>query len=395
MNGREAVDSGELKRQILAAMLEDIHQQGEVVSSEAPRIQDQIDEIIAGYGRRGIERIYLIGCGDSLYAAMAARFAVEEWSGISAELVESLEFRYLAGGLTDASLVVGISVSGQVQRTLDGLEMARERGAFTVGITGTPNSTIHACADGVIDIGVRGREPGPVPGTASYVANLTTLYWLSLALGVDAEHISSDEADGHRQSILAALGQIRAVAERNESSVRRYVNDHRAPQPLVLIGGGPNWATAHFGIAKLLEAALVLGVVQELEEWMHEQYFLTGPDLHTILIGADGVIADRLSATANAAATLGAPLALVLPEGIDLGVEAAAVWRYPSGIPELLSPIVASIPLELLAYSLAVDLERHPFDYDNPTRRLISERTIYQNGESAQTIGRRHQPEAE
>ena len=299
------------------------------------------------------------------------------------------------GGLSDASLVVGISVSGQVQRTLDSLEMARERGAFTVGITGTPNSKIHTCAERVIDIGVRGREPGPVPGTASYVANLATLYWLGLAFGIDAKHISADEADAHRRSVLDALGQIRAVAERNEASVRRYVDDHTAPEPLVLIGGGPNWATAHFGVAKLLEAALVLGVVQELEEWVHEQYFLTGPDLHTILIGADGAIADRLSATANAVVTLGAPLALVLPEGIDLGVEAAAVWRYPSGIPELLSPIVASIPLELLAYSLAVDLERHPFDYDNPTRRRISERTFYQNGESAQTIGRRHQPEAE
>ena len=208
MNGREAVDSGELRRQVLAAMLEDIHQQGEVVSAEALRIQEQIDEIIAECEPRDIERIHLVGCGDSLYAAMAARLAVAEWSGTWVEPVESLEFRYCVGGLSDASLVVGISVSGQVQRTLDSLEMARERGAFTVGITGTPNSTIHTCADGVIDIGVRGREPGPVPGTASYVANLTTLYWLGLALGIDAEHISSDEADGHRQSILAALGRF-------------------------------------------------------------------------------------------------------------------------------------------------------------------------------------------
>ena len=107
---------------------------------------------------------------------------------------------------------------------------------------------------------------------------------------------------------------------------------------------------------------------------------------------ADGVIADRLSVTADAAATLGAPLVLVLPDGLDLGVEAGFVWRYPSGIPEVVSPIVTAVPLELLAHSLAIHLDRHPFDYDNPTRRLVSERTIYQDGESAQTISRRHHP---
>ena len=206
-------------------------------------------------------------------------------------------------------------------------------GRFTIGITGTPNSKIHACADHVIDIGIRGREPGPVPGTISFLANLATLYWLGLAFGLDTGRLSSDEAKSHRQAILVALGQIREVAERNEARIGQYVEDHSAPQPMVLVGGGPNWATAHLGVAKLLEAALVLGVVQELEEWVHEQYFLTGPHLHTVLIGADGVTADRLSPTAHAAVGLGAPLALVLPEGVDLGVEAAAVWTYPAASP--------------------------------------------------------------
>jgi len=381
-----------VKHQILAMMLEDIHQQGEMAAAASPGIQEQIDVIVAGRGRGEIDRIYLVGCGDSLYAGMAARLAIQEWTGIWVEPVESLEFRYLAGGLSDTSVVVGISVSGQVQRTLDSLEMARVRGALTIGLTGTPDSKIHTSADHVIDIGVRGREPGPVPGTSTYLANLATLYSLGLAFGLDMGHLSPDETGRHRQAILGALGQVREVAEQNRATVNRYVEEHSDPQPLVLIGGGPNWATAHLGVAKLLEAALVLGVVQELEEWAHEQYFLTGPNLHTILVGADGVAADRLSATAHAAVELGAPLVLVLPEGVDLGVDAAAVWRYPSGTPELLSPILTAIPLELLAYSLATTLDRYPFDYDNPTRRQVSERTIYRDGKSAQAISRQQQP---
>jgi len=383
-----------MKRQILAMMLEDIHQQGEVVAAEFPAIQEQIDAIVARRGLGDIERVYLVGCGDSLYAGMAARLAIQEWSGMWVEPVESLEFRYLAGGLSETSVVAGVSVSGQVQRTLDCLEMARERGALTIGLTGTPNSKIHTSAEHVIDIGVRGREPGPVPQTVTFLANLATLYWLGLTFGLDRGRLSAHEAERYRQSILEALGQIRYVAEQNEARVGQYVENHSAPQPLVLIGGGPNWATAHLGVAKLLEAALVLGVVQELEEWVHEQYFLTGPNLHTVLIGADGLTADRLGPTAEAAVELGAPLALVVPQGFGLDVEAAAVWRYPSGIPELLSPILTAVPLELLAYSLAIKLDRYPFDYDNPTRKRVSERTIYRDGESAQAVSRGREPQA-
>ena len=74
-----------MKRQILAMMHEDIHQQGEIVGGGYPLIQEQIDAILAGPGRRDVERVYLVGCGDSLYAGMAARMAVQEWSGVWVE----------------------------------------------------------------------------------------------------------------------------------------------------------------------------------------------------------------------------------------------------------------------------------------------------------------------
>lgn len=382
-----------MKRRILAMMLEDIQRQGEQVIAQLLAIEEQIDAIMAQRGRDEVERIYVVGCGDSLYSGMAARLAFQEWSGIWVEPVESLEFRYLTGEISAASVVVGVSVSGQVERTLDSLDLARNLEALTIGITGTPNSKIYEATDHVIDIGVRGREPGPVPQTVTFLANLVTLYSLGLSFGLTTGRLSSDRAESLRRSIADALGQIRGVAERNEASVGQYVTDHAAPQTLVLIGGGPNWATAHFGVAKLLEAALVLGVVQELEEWAHEQYFLTGPDLPTVLIAADGVTADRLQPTAQAVVGLGAPLALVLPEGADLDVEEAAVWSYPSGVPELLSPILTKVPLELLAYSLAMNLDRRPFDYDNPVRRQINEQTIYRDGESAETINRQQHPE--
>ena len=208
-----------MKHQILAMMLEDIHQQGEVVAAASPGIQEQIDVIVAGRGRGEIDRIYLVGCGDSLYAGMAARLAIQEWSGIWVEPVESLEFRYLAGGLSDTSVVVGISVSGQVQRTLDSLEMARVRGALTIGLTGTPDSKIHTSADHVIDIGIRGREPGPVPGTVHLLGEPCNPLLGSASPSVSTRDTSPpDETGRHRLAILGALGQIREVAEQNRAT---------------------------------------------------------------------------------------------------------------------------------------------------------------------------------
>ncbi len=86
-------------------------------------------------------------------------------------------------------------------------------------------------------------------------------------------------------------------------------------------------------VARPETVAVMTRVVRELEEWSHEQHLLAGLDLPSVLIAAGGVTADRLQPTARAAVGLGAPLAPVLPEGADLGVEAAVVWSLPSGYP--------------------------------------------------------------
>lgn len=378
-----------MKHQILSMMLEDIHNQGERVASQLAVVEQQIADVFPRRGTRSIERVFFVGCGDSFYCGICARWAFQEWAGLWAEPIEALEFRYAVETLPAKSLVIGVSVSGQVERTLACLDLAKEKGALTVGITGTRSSKIYSVADHVIDMGIRVREPGPVPQTVYFLANIVTLYQVALALARANQSVAKEQESRVRDALLRALGQVRGVAERNQHKVMEHVRAGEAPPPLVLIGGGPNWGTAHFGVAKLLEAALALGVVQELEEWAHEQYFLTGPRLPSVLIGAEGKLVDRLAPTARAIRGLGAPLALVIPEGMDVGLDADARWEYPAGVTESLSPILSKVPVELLAYSLAKHLDRRPFDYDNPTRKRIVEETIYRNGESAERVNRR------
>lgn len=378
-----------MKQVIRAMMLEDILEQGERVLSQLPTIEAQVARIFTQRSTEHVSRVLIVGCGDSYYAGMATRQAFLAWSGIWADAVESLEFRYVADQIPTDSLVIGVSVSGQVERTLDCLARARERGCLTVGITGTPESRIYEVAEHVIDTGIRVREPGPVPQTVYYLANLVALYAIALRLGEVNGHLTEQSTRERRAELVAALQSVEEVARSNQGRVMNYVKQQGAPQQWVIVGGGPNWATAHFGVAKLIEAALVYGVFQELEEWAHEQFFLTGPNLHTIVIGSHGTVWDRVAPTMEAVSRVGGHLAAIIPHGHGIDTPNASVWGYPAGIPEELSPIVTKVSLELLAYSLAEVLDRRPFNYDSETRKATVEETIYHGGVSAEAVNRR------
>lgn len=378
-----------VKATIRAMMLEDILTQGERVAAQLPAIEAQAEAVWGEADPKALSRIFIVGCGDSYYAGLAARHALHAWTGLWAEPVEALEFRYLSDSLPKGSLVIGISVSGQVERTLDCLTRARECGHLTVGVTGTQGSRIHQVAAHVIDAGIRVREPGPVPQTAHFLANVTALLTLARTLGSRRGALTAAEAESHRQAMLRALGLVRQTAERNQAQVMAYALRSKDLLPWVFVGGGPHWATAHFGVAKFLEAALVPAIFQELEEWAHEQYFLTGPNLPTVVIGAEGPIWDRVGPTANAVTAVGGPLILVVPEGLMTAPDGAALWEYPSGLPEPITPMLAKVPVELLAYAVAEHLDRRPFNYGSDVRKRTVERTIYHGGVSAESVNRR------
>lgn len=378
-----------VKATIRAMMLEDILNQGERVLDQLPAVEAQVGAILSKIDPTALSRIFIVGCGDSYYAGLAARHALHSWTGIWVEPVEALEFRYLADSLPEGSLVIGISVSGQVERTMDCLSRARERGHLTMGLTGTQGSRIHQVAAHVIDTGIRVREPGPVPQTVHFLANVTTLLTLARNLGERRGALSPEEAASHRQAMVRALGLVRHTAEKNQDQIMEYARKAKESYPWVFVGGGPHWATAHFGVAKFLEAALIPAIFQELEEWAHEQYFLTGPHLPTVVIGAEGPIWDRVAPTAEAVTAVGGPLVLVVPEGLLKAPDGAALWEYPAGLPEPVTPMLAKVPLELLAYALAEHLDRRPFNYDSDIRKRTVERAIYHGGVSAESVNRR------
>lgn len=322
-------------------------------------------------------RIYLVGCGDSHYAGLAARYAFEHWTGIPTEALESLEFsRYAVESAPTDALVVAVSNSGRVARTVECAVFAERRGIATVAVTYDGTSRLAEAARMCLTYVY--EDVGFGPGTLSYLASLVSLYALALRLAQLTGRLNGDEID-------TALDRMAACGEAAEGTIRdsspiasALAKEMSLTSPLAVIGGGPNYGTALFGMAKFIESARHPAVGQELEEWAHEQYFCTGPGTFTVAIAPAGRSLDRAREQLEAVRDVGgSSIAVAAPD--DTVTAALTDWHLPAYETgdELLSPLVTALPLEILALEFARGLGLTMLGFDDENRRLVNFRQIF------------------
>jgi glutamine---fructose-6-phosphate transaminase (isomerizing) len=322
-------------------------------------------------------RVYLVGCGDSHYCGLATRYAFERWTGIPTEALESLEFsRYALDSAPPDALVVAVSNSGRVTRTVECALFARQRGIPSLALTYVPDSRLAQTASMVLPWSY--ADVGFGPGTLSYLASLVGLYAVALRLGQLADRVPPARLSERLESI-AALGD--AIAHTIEAC--RPVAEELAASidpsgALSIIGGGPNYGTALFGMAKFIEAAAFNAVGQELEEWAHEQYFCTGPGTHTLVVAAPGASVDRAREQLRAVRDVGGrSVAICDASDTETAAVADAVLPVSGSADELLSPIVNAVPLELLSLAFAQRLGRTMLGFDDKRRQEVNFRQIF------------------
>ncbi len=322
-------------------------------------------------------RIYLVGCGDSHYAGLATRHAFEHWTGIPTEALESLEFsRYAIDSAPRDALVIAVSNSGRVARTVECAMYAEQRGIPALAVTYVPDSRLATAAR--MKLSWTYDDPGFGPGTISYLGSIVSLLAVALSLGRTVGTLDDS-------AVAATLDRIRTAGDAVQTAVDdgwsaadslAAVIDER--RPLVIIGGGPNYATALFGMAKFIESARHNAVGQELEEWAHEQYFCTGPGTVTIAIAPAGRSVDRAREQLRAVRDVAGTAAVICTAD---DVESAGIADYvlPIGAvgDELLSPLVTAVPLEMAALAFARRLGRTMLGFDDDNRRQVNFRQIF------------------
>jgi glutamine---fructose-6-phosphate transaminase (isomerizing) len=322
-------------------------------------------------------RVYLVGCGDSHYAGLATRFAFERWSGIPVEALESLEFsRYAVHSAPPDALVVAVSNSGRVVRTVECALVARERGIASVGLTYNPDSRLAEAATMLLPWSY--TDVGFGPGTLSYLASLVGLYALAVRLGQLSGRLDDAQAASILETITASGAGLATTIDAARGPAETVAKTLAADGLVCIVGGGPNYATALFGMAKFIEAAAYPAVGQELEEWAHEQYFCTRPGTTTFVVAPPGASVDRAREQLAAIRDVGGQAIAICDPG-DTATAALADAVLPIHLPgdELLSPLVTPIPLELVALAFAQRLGRTMLGFDDDRRREINFRQIF------------------
>ena len=332
-------------------------------------------------------RVYLVGCGDSHYAGLATRFAFERWSGVPTEALESLEFsRYAIHNAPSDALVVAVSNSGRVVRTVECARVAGERGISSLGLTYNPASPLADAARMLLAWTY--EDVGFGPGTLSYLASLAGLYALAVRLGQLTERLDERQAVGILEAIAATGNDLAATLDATTRRSSEVASTLTSDGLVCIIGGGPNYATALFGMAKFIEAAAYPAVGQELEEWAHEQYFCTRPGTTTFVLAPPGASVDRAREQLQAVRDMQAQaIAICGADDAETAGLADAVLPVQLPTDELLSPLVTPLPLELVALAFAQRLGRTMLGFDDDRRRAVNFRQIFGSADPLETVG--------
>lgn len=314
-----------------------------------------------------VERVFITGDGDSYHAARAQELFFESVAGVPCHPMSAQRFLdYGAEWMTlekGRCLVIAISASGRTERGLQSLARAREYGALTVALTGTPGSPFTEAGERVVTVDL--PDFGRSPGIRTYNASLMGLVGIALRLGeargryedayVDAMHT---EIEGLAGVMSATLGATRAPAE---AAADAWVD---APMQMWL-GSGPSYGTALFSAAKVVEAAGLFAIGQDLEEWAHVERFSYPDDMPVVLIAPPGRSHWRAVKLAELLKKLGRRLAAVVQDGDDeISGYADLVFPVMGEVREALSPLVYHIPSNFLAARITQNLGRMLFQSD-------------------------------
>lgn len=362
-------------------LYEDIQNQGKLVLERLQDYENQVETVLGMSDWKNLNKIYVCGCGDSYYAGEAAREAFYRYGGVDLVPSEAYEFAtYEYRRLERDDLVIGVSVSGKVGTSLNCLSRAGEKGLRTLGINNCRGSAIWEMADGVVDIRIPTPEEGPVPQTCHYLANLTVLFLLALRLGRRTGRIDREEYEAAMEDIRYNLTVMGKNAACLDGTVKEIAKKAVHSRNYVVTGHGVNLATARFAVAKLHEAACQGHIVQETEEWAHEERQMTGRETYTFVL-ATGEGKARAAEILGMIESFGSHGVALYGQGEEQEVRAEYSLAVKMANNEAFSPMSLKLPMELFAYHISELLKVCPFHFDDAVQTRAVEKLIYKEKE--------------
>jgi glucosamine--fructose-6-phosphate aminotransferase (isomerizing) len=300
---------------------------------------------------QGVSRVILVACGTSWHAALVGKFYLEEYCRIPVEVDIASEFRYRNPFVDTTTLIIVISQSGETADTLAAMREARTRGGRVIAICNVVDSSIAREADGVVYTHA-GPEIG-VASTKAFVTQLTALYLLAIRFGRSLGRISQDRG----RAMIASLVQVPALLEevlKLEPEVEKVARRYAKARDFLFLGRGINYPIALEGALKLKEISYIHAEGYPAGEMKHGPIALIDENMPVVILVPRNSSYEKVASNMEEVIARGGRVIAIASLGdAEIRGKAEVTLEVPLD-GEDLAPILLSVPLQLLAYHVAV-----------------------------------------
>jgi len=351
-------------------MLKEIHEQPACLRNTL-RLQEHYLDLMATFLDRARE-VFLVACGTSYHACLAGSYMFSKLAFLATYPVVASEFVEQHGKSVNIdSTILAVSQSGETADTLASVHCARQRAATVLGLTNSIGSTLTRVSRVYI-----GQQSGPeigVAATKTFTSQLSVLAQLALRLAKKRGKVSQDEMDFLEEKLEKLPETVEKIIQTQEEKIKYIAKKYKDARTFFFLGRGVSTATAYEGRLKLMEIAYVPSIAFPAGESKHGPISLVEPGFPVVFICPKDETHKTLIGNIMEMKARGASIIALVEEGDEEIKQLADDYiEVPKGIPEVLSPIPFVIPLQLLAYDMAVERGYSP---DTP-RNLAKSVTV-------------------
>ena len=339
-------------------MLKEIHEQADAVAATlSGRVTERGVDLGMGFDDDLLlyaKRIVIVACGTSYHAGLVGRYAIEHWARVPVELDVASEFRYRDPVLGPGDLVIAITQSGETADTLAAMRLARSKRAKVLAVTNVAGSQATRECDALL-LTHAGMEIG-VAATKTFVCQVAVMYVVALRLAQMRMTLPNDEVSRLAAELLRVPSLIAGLVERltgPKGTMTEIAHRHFHEDFFLYLGRHVGLPVALEGALKLKEVSYIATDAYAAGEMKHGPIALLTEDTPVVAIATDSPVRDKVVSNMQEVRARGAHVIAVATDGdLEIGEHAGEVIRVPP-TDWMLQPLLAVIPLQLLAYHVA------------------------------------------
>lgn len=357
-------------------MLKEIYEQPDVIRNilvgklHAPDEPINLSEVkLTKDTLKNLNRIQIIACGTSLHAAMAGKYLIENFCNIAVDVEASSEYIYRKTVTDSHTLVIGVSQSGETADTLTAIKQSKAKGSHVLIITNRPDSSMAREADSLVPVNA-GIEVS-VAATKSYLAQLVSFYLLALYMAEVKDSLDKPNLTSLKAELMILPQKIEQILAHTED-IQKVARHYSGTKDFIYVARGINFPTALEGALKLKEISYINATGYPAGELKHGPIAMLDETMPVLSILMNGSVYEKLLSNSEEAKARNAKMiALTNSKDEKLNDLFDHIIRVPD-VQELFSPVIAVVPLQLLAYYIAEFLGK---DVDQP-RNLAKSVTV-------------------